>query len=137
FEAIVAKKTNERHTEAFGGRDGEARGSADRCKDRNPRGDGLLHHFVSGPTAHREHRPSQRQATVEKRAADDLVDRVVTADVLAKKLELATAVEQPGRVQAPGRFEDALLLTESVRKARQHRGVDRRTDGEERAVERE
>ena len=50
----------------------------------------------------------QRQQPVEQRAADDLVHRVVAADVLAHEQQLAGGVEQAGRVQAAGAGEAGL-----------------------------
>jgi hypothetical protein len=61
----------------------------------------------------------------------------VPADVLAEKLELAALVEQTSGVQAPGRFEDALLLAQAIGETRQHRGADGGARSECRKVESE
>ena len=45
----------------------------------------------------------ERQQTLAERPADDLVDRVVAADVLAQAQQLAVRREEPGRVEAAGR----------------------------------
>ena len=56
----------------------------------------------------------QRERAFEQRGADELVERVVTADVLARAAQRAARVEQRRRVQAAGGFEDALLRARSV-----------------------
>src|SRR2546430_5256685 len=85
-EPVVPQEADKCHPEAFRGRDGEARGSADRGEDRDARRDRLLHDLISSAAAHRQHRPLERQPAIEQGAPNDLVDRVMPADVLAKEL---------------------------------------------------
>src|SRR5437868_4322344 len=136
-EAVVAKESHESHPEAFRGRDREARWSADGRKDRNSCRDGLLNHLVPGASTHRQHRPLKRQPAIEQSPPHHLVDGIVPADVLTQELQFTLLVEEPGRVKASRRLEDALLLAETIGKPRQHGGVDRESTRESREIERE
>ena len=57
----------------------------------------------------------ERQEPGERGRADQLVEGVVAADVLADGHERARRVEQPGRVQAAGLFEHRLAGAETLR----------------------
>ena len=66
----------------------------------------------------------ERQAAVEERPADHLVERVVPADVLARAEQLAGRGEEAGRVQAAGRGERRLRLAQPVGQRRHERERD-------------
>ena len=53
---------------------------------------------------------------LRERPADDLVERVVPADVLAQAEELAVGIEEAGGVQAAGGREGGLRLAQAVGK---------------------
>ena len=87
-------------------------------------GDGrLLHELERQPAADAEDVVAQREEPVERGAADDLVHRVVAADVLAHDQELAVGVEEAGRVQAAGPGEGGLAQTGPGRAASSDRAT--------------
>jgi hypothetical protein len=53
--------------------------------------------------------------------ADHFVDRVVPPDILAREQQIAKGVEQRGRMQSTGSFEDCLIATQGRWKAMNHR----------------
>jgi hypothetical protein len=68
----------------------------------------------------------KRQLAREEGGADQLVDRVVAADIFAEKHEIALGVEECGSVKAAGAIEDGLLATEDFREAMDDGGIDDR-----------
>src|SRR6267378_5228079 len=136
-EAVLAQEADQRHAEAFGGRDREARRCADGREYRDPGGDGLLHDLIPGTTAHREQTVAERQQSVEKCAAHDLVDGVVPAYVLAQKLERARSVEETCGVKPASALEDALLFAQAVRKGWKNECIQHGSRLEHREIERE
>ncbi len=60
----------------------------------------------------------QRELAREQPPADELVERVVAADVLAQDDEPAAGVEQAGRVEAARLLEHLLRLPEPLRAGR-------------------
>ena len=64
-----------------------------------------------------QHAARQRDAPVQQRPADHLVDGVVPPDVLAHHEQLAAGGEQPGRVQPAGRVEHPLGRAQRVGQA--------------------
>ena len=75
----------------------------------------------------------QRQQSVEQRAADDLVHRVVTPDVLAHEQRLATRGEQARGVHPAGAAEGRLAQT--VGQRGEQRSLHRRAGGQLRCVD--
>jgi hypothetical protein len=65
--------------------------------------------------------PGQRQPPLAHAVPDDLVDRVVPADVLAQGDQLAVHREQPGRVQSAGLVEHLLGRAQPVGQREQRR----------------
>ena len=63
----------------------------------------------------------ERQELLAERPADDLVQRVVPADVLADAERLAPAGEEPRRMKAPGNGEGGLRLPQPLRERRDER----------------
>ena len=83
----------------------------------------------------------ERQPPRQHLAADELVERVVAADILAQLEELAIGGEQPGRVEPPGRLEHRLGRAQTVRQrqdhlARHHRPRRQRVTADRDLVER-
>ena len=78
----------------------------------------LLHQLEGQPPADAKNVLREREETGEERPADDLVDRVVTADVLAHAQELALRVEEARRVQTARRSERSLRLEQPLGKRR-------------------
>ena len=82
-DAVVARPAAERDPLRLGQLDREARRRADADEDRAAGERGLLHELEREPAAEAEDRVAQRQPAGAERPADDLVERVVPADVLA------------------------------------------------------
>ena len=122
----AADEAAERDAAVGGELDREARRRADRDEDRTARDRRLLHELEREPAAHAEHVLGERQQPVEERPADDLVHRVVAADVLARAQQLARGVEEPGRVQAARHLEGRLRLAQPLGK----RGDERERDAQ-------
>src|SRR6266571_3259346 len=123
-EAVAAEKPDQRLAELARKRDRQARRRPHGCEDRDARPDRLLHDLVAGPTAHDQDRIAQRQPRIQEGPADDLVDRIVAADVLAEVDELATRREQAGGVETSGPLEHSLARAEAIDEAGEDRAVD-------------
>ena len=84
-------------------------------------------------TSSNESRPLTQRIEPESGAArrgtraDDLVERVVAADVLAHAEQLAVGREEPGRVQAAGHLERRLRRAQPVRERRDEPAATRRS----------
>src|SRR5437879_5413381 len=87
-ESVSAGETDEGHAEFLRDGHGEAGRRPDRDHEGNARDGGLLQDLEAAPSAHREDRTGQGSPTGEERLPDDLVDRVVSPDILAKSREL-------------------------------------------------
>ena len=120
----AADEAAERHAAIAGELDRERRRRADRDEKRAT-GDGrLLHELEREPAADAQHGIRERQAPSAERPANDLVHRVVPADVLAEAEERPLGVEQAGRVDPACRVERRLRLSQAVGERREHGGVD-------------
>src|SRR5215207_1671719 len=80
---VSAREAAQRHAAVRGQLDRERARGADADEDRGAGDGGLLHELERQAAAHAEDAVVQRQQPVEQGAADDLVHRVVAADVLA------------------------------------------------------
>src|SRR2546427_3600258 len=136
-EPVSAGETDEGHAEFL--RDGHR--EAGRRSDRNYEGDArdgrFLQDLEAAPPAHREDRTGQGSSTGEERLPDDLVDRVVSPDVLAQTRQLTRGVEQSGRVEPSRLGKQSLVFSEPLRnrgdRLRVERGLagrNRMTDGD-------
>src|SRR5438132_1057976 len=123
----------------FRARDGhrEAGRCPDRDHERDARDGGFLQDLEAASPAHREDRSGQGSPTREERLPDDLVDRVVSPDVLAQTRELTRGVEQSRRVEPSRLGEQRLVFSEPLRNRGDRlwveRGLARRnrmTDGD-------
>ncbi len=96
------RKPDERHAQALGGLHREVARGGDGGEDRDA-GDGrLLDELEAGPARDQHDPVVERQLAGEQPAPDQLVQRVVPADVLAHRDERPVGVEQAGRVEAAG-----------------------------------
>ncbi len=98
--------------------DGERGGRADRDQHGAARDRRLLHQLEREPPADAEHRSREWQEPLAEGPAQDLVHRVVAADVLAGAEQLTAGGEEPGRVEAPGEREGRLSRAEQARQRR-------------------
>src|SRR5438046_3777406 len=126
-EPIPARESDQRHPEFLGDGDREARGGADRDDEGDGGDRGLLQNLKTGPAAHREDGLGEGDPASEERLPHDLVDRVVSADVLTKGEELPSGIEQSCGMQSARLREPGLALAELFRDRRDHRGIDRRS----------
>ena len=95
--------------------DRERGGSSDGGEDRAAGDRGLLHELEREPPTDAEEELAEREQALEERPADDLVERVVPADVLPRAQELTTQCEEPRRVQAASRRKRSLSVEQPLR----------------------
>ena len=88
-EAVVTHEPGEHESRSAGGVDGQRRRCAHGDEGGEPGRPGLLHHLDRRPTADEQAAARRWQRTLEQERSDDLVDGVVTADVLAGEDDLA------------------------------------------------
>src|SRR6476646_10423880 len=94
--------------------DGETRRRADRCNNRNSRHERLLNQLEAHASADDEDALMSWQSSGEELTADDLVEGVMTADILAHGNQPSVEIEQRRGVQAAGRREQDLLVTKQA-----------------------
>ena len=116
-EARPAHEADQRLAEPLRGIDREVRRRRDRGEDRNAGDGGLLHDLEAHPAADEEDSIAQREHAGQELRADELVQGVVPADVLAQGDEVTIEVEQAGGVEAARRLEDRLRIPERARQA--------------------
>src|SRR6266545_6646980 len=114
-ESLAARESDERHAVLVRQGDRQAGGRSDRDDKRHARHRGLLHDLEARAAAHGEDPVRQRDAVHEELFADDLVDRIVPADVLPYAPAAAGGVEQPGAVEAARPREQRLPGPEALR----------------------
>src|SRR6202012_873137 len=86
----------------------------------------LLHQLERGPSADQQRAAAERELVVEQRPADDLVDGVVPAHVLAYREQRPGSVEQPRGVQPASGGEHLLRVPQPVRQRRKQRRREKR-----------
>jgi hypothetical protein len=123
-DASAAGEAGEGHALILGQLDGERGWSPHADEDRRARYGGLLHELEREPPAHAQDPLVQGRRAAQQRPADDLVHRVVAADVLPHGDQLARGVEEARRVHAAAALERG--LREAVGERRQQRAVDHR-----------
>ena len=81
----AAQEADDRLAEALGRRDRQARRRRHRAQHRDPRDRRLLHELERQPARHEQDlSPASGSSPFEQRVADQLVERVVPADVFAR-----------------------------------------------------
>ena len=94
--------------------------NADRGDDGNARGERLLQQLEAGAPAQEQHAIGQGQPSLHEAVADELVERVVTPDVLAQRQDAPVGVEEPGRVQSAGARERLLPVAQPPGQVAEH-----------------
>src|SRR5690606_2722385 len=119
------EEADERHAELFGELHGERARGADGGEERAAGHHRLLHQLEARAAADDDAEARERQRVRHQAVADQLVERVVAADVLADEGDLAGGVEETRRVQAAGSVENVLLRAECVRQTAERVACDR------------
>jgi len=120
--AAVADEAAESDAAILGELDREAGRRADRDEDRAAGDGGFLDELERESSAHAQDRVGERQQACAEGPADDLVHRVVAADVLACAKQVAVHAEEAGRVEAAGRGERGLGGAQPFRELGDERG---------------
>ena len=107
-EAFGPDEAEQGHAVLAGQLDGQARRRADGRQHRDAGDRRLLHQLEARPAADQQDGVVEGRAAGEERRADELVQGVVPADVLAHVEQPAVGVEQRRGVQAAGAVEGAL-----------------------------
>src|SRR2546423_2048137 len=97
-EAAVADETDDGLPEALGGGDRQARRRRHRAQHGYAGHRGLLHELERQSPRHEQHVIAEWQVTPEQRVADELVERIVPADVLAHRQQRPLGRETGGGV---------------------------------------
>src|SRR5215211_2601916 len=111
-EAAFAQEAHQRHTELPGHVHREAARGGDGAHEGYARREALLQDLEAAATADHDDMPRERQPVFQKRPSDELVRRVVTADVLSERDQVALLVEERRRVQATRRVEESLRFAQ-------------------------
>jgi len=93
-------------------------------QQRNAGHRSLLHEFKAGAPADQHHRFAQRRAKAQQRMTDQLVYRVVPADVFTQRLQFALWVEKRRGVESARALKNVLPLTQLMRKLMDHTRID-------------
>ena len=112
-ERLAAQKTDERLPALPRKSHRQTRRRRHRADNRNPPRQGLLHNFKRRPAADQQYMPVKWQQILQKTAADDLVNRVVPANVFTHDDKFASFVEDGRRVQPTSLRESFLRHTQA------------------------
>src|SRR6478672_9605222 len=94
--------------------DGETRRRADRRNNRNSRHERLLNQLEAHSSADDEDALMSWQSSGEELTADDLVEGVMTPDILAHGNQPSVEIEQRRSVQAAGGRDQDLLVAQQA-----------------------
>jgi hypothetical protein len=111
-ESSLAQEPHQRHTVLPCYVDREAARGGDGAHEGHARREALLQDLEAAAPADQDDVPRERQPAFQQRPPDELVRRVVTADVLPERDEVPLRVEERRGVQAAGRVEEPLRLPE-------------------------
>src|SRR4051812_29632079 len=114
-EAVRAQEADERHPEALGRLDCEVGRRRDGTDDGDPGHGRLLDDLEADAPRHHEHEPVQPPRADQHLRADELVERVVAAHVLADRDQLARWREESGGVEAARLVEGTLRCSQQTR----------------------
>ena len=104
----------------------QARGRSDRRQHRNPRDRRLLHELEAGPPADEQNRIAQRRPPRQELRADQLIERIMPADVFADAVQMPCRIEESRRVKAAGPIEPGLGRPQRVRQLAKDKRIERR-----------
>src|SRR3954470_20947656 len=125
-ESIRAQKAEQRQASLARQLDRETRRRADRGDDRDAGHECLLHQLEAHAAAHHEYSLICWQPPREQLDTDDLVERVMTADVLAQRHQSAIEIEQGRRMKSARGVESWLRATKTLRQSANQRHLDDR-----------
>src|SRR3712207_4561657 len=114
-ESVASQEPDERHIEAPRHVHRQAARSGDRAHDGHPGREALFRSLEAAAAADHDDVVAQRQSPLQERPPDELVGRIVAADVFPEREEVALGVEEGGRVQPARRLEEPLRLPELLR----------------------
>src|SRR6266568_5832599 len=97
--------------------DGETRRGGDGRHDRDTRGVRFLNNFEARSPGNHENAIRERKSVAEQKRSNDLVRRVVSADVLSNLEQIPVAGKESRRVEASRPRKDRLSLAQSLRQA--------------------
>jgi hypothetical protein len=129
-EAVAAEESDERDAEPVGGLDGEVGRRRDGTDDRDAGDRRLLDDLEAHPTADHQDPVVKRHAARQELGADELVERVVAAHILAKLEQLAGRREETRGVEPARLVERALGRAEQLRQREDDRPRDHWTGGD-------
>ncbi len=123
-EPPPAQESNQRQPQFARQLHRKARRSRHRRHNRQPRDDGLLHDLETASSANQKNRLGERNPAFEKGPPDNLVDRVVTSDVLSRHQQFSLRINQCRPVQSAGPAENSLRRPQRIGQAEQDLRVD-------------
>src|ERR1043166_2282307 len=92
-EPLITNKSDECHSKFGRKLDRKTRRRSDGGENRNSRHQRLLHKLKTRAAAHKQYFVRQGQFAGEKFGSDDLVESIVTSDIFANDVELASYIE--------------------------------------------
>ncbi len=119
-DSISTGETGQDQARAISGVHGQGADGPHSHQSRETRRPCLLHDLEARPTRHPQHLcppwrrcigHARRERSIEQECADDLVDRVVAADVLANHDHVAVTIERRGGM-GPARASEEVLVIE-------------------------
>ncbi len=123
-EPTVAEESDEGLAAFVGELDGETGRGGDGGDDGDTGGECLLHDFEGDTSGDEQDVGFQGQMTGDGHVPNDLVDRVVTSDVLAEDAERAVDGEQGGGMDPAGAVEGGLGGAHGFGQGEQPGGID-------------
>lgn len=100
--------------------DSKTRRGRDSGDDGDPSGEGLLHNFEGGASAHEEDVMGEGKFFIEEGPADDFIDSVVPADVFVGDEKVASEVKECSGMKAAGLGEGGLFEMKLFRERTNH-----------------
>src|SRR5882757_80812 len=116
LEILTARNCDERHPAGFGDADGKRRRRRHGDENRGAENGRLLHHLDRN-AAGEKHNAAASVDLVASERADKLVERIMTADILANRYESFARLPECGGVDG-----SSLAIEQLRRRQRRHRG---------------
>jgi hypothetical protein len=131
IEVVFTQKADEDDVEFFRNLHGKARWSPNRCYHRQTAHQGFLQQLKAGPPRKQKQAIPQWCSVRKELCAEQLIHRIVTAYIFAKRQQIARGIEEACTVQSPGPIKHSLRLTEAfgqtIEKLRVHFEIVYRT----------